>query len=102
MGDIIQINPEMVEEDAQTIADLSLYFEENPLESVDTKTTISANKNGKDTYEASQTLIAALGEAMDQEVINIRKLGLAFKEIDETYASLIESGVRCSENNEIE
>lgn len=94
MGDGIQLNQDIVDQDAQVIADMSAYFAENPLCPSDDKTTISANSNGKSTYAASQRLIAAFGEAMDQEAVNIRELGLVFKEFDEMHAKLLEAGTR--------
>ena len=94
MGDILQIDQEIVESDAQVISDMSKYFLENPLCPCDEKTTITANINSKSSYSLSQQLIADFGKAMDQEAVNIRELGLTFIEFDEMQANLLETGTR--------
>ena len=94
MSDDICINYQAVEKDASLISGVAEYFRKNALVPEDAKTTLTANSAGKQTYNHSQEVIALLGENMEREVLNIRGIGVTFKQYDEMLTELMKSGMR--------
>lgn len=86
--DAIFIDFETAEEDIQKIENATTYFQADTLCPSGSTMTLQADANLHAAFEASQSLIAALGEAMDKETANIRSIGVEFQQYDQMLADL--------------
>ncbi|MCM1496638.1 MAG: TIGR04197 family type VII secretion effector [Bacteroides sp.] len=92
-GQII-IKKDEIEEHAEELITVTQYFRETLLNSVDNRSTISANNNAQEAFADSQKALARFGEALEQEAEQIRSLNLTFQELDEMMGKLLEQGMR--------
>lgn len=88
MSETIRINREAVESDAVQIEKVSDFLQAAALNPKDDSTTLSVNGNMQEAFAFSQSLKAALGEAVDGEAANIRSTGAAFEQYDQMLAAL--------------
>lgn len=86
--DAIFIDFETAEEDIQQIENATTYFQADTLCPPGSTMTLQVDANLHAAFEASQSLIAALGEAMDKETVNIRSIGVEFQQYDQILADL--------------
>lgn len=94
MSKEIRVNYDYIEKSANQIETAKSYFRNAPLVPSDSKTTISANSNSKWAYEYAQQGIELLGQALDIDVQNIRRLKLSFSQFDEMMGELTRHGSR--------
>lgn len=92
MAQNIKINQTEVKANSELISKTEQYLSEETLSSKDNRTTLTANGKGQEAYDKSQKLLTALVQALAQEAVNIRSLGLAFQEYDEMVTNLHKSG----------
>ena len=92
MAQDIKINQIAVKENSESISNSAQYLKEENLSPKDNSTTLTANGKGQEAYDKSQKLLVALGQALDQEAVNIRSLGVTFQEYDEMMTKLRKSG----------
>ena len=90
MSDIININYEHIETNANGITGASSLLTLEALSPLDTQTTISANAASQNAYIHSQYLVRMLGKNLENEVANIRSIGATFAEYDTMMAQLLE------------
>lgn len=88
----IKINQTAVKGNSESISKTAQYLKEETLSQKDNSTTLTANGKGQEVYDKSQKLLVALGQALDQEAVNIRSLGVTFQEYDEMMTKLRKSG----------
>lgn len=96
MTDQIVINKKEAEAHTEELMTAARYFQEAPLNFMDNRSTISGNKCAQEAYDNGQKAIARFGKALEQEAGQIKSLNLAFQELDEMMAKLLEQGMRYS------
>lgn len=96
MTNQIIINEKEVEAHAGELTTVAQYFQETLLNPADHRSVISANKNAQEAFGDAQKAIARFGLALEQEAGQIQSLNLAFRELDEMMAKLLEQGMRYS------
>lgn len=84
----IQVDIDRSDSDAAKIANAAQFFQADSLDPIDNDTTLYANAALHTAFDSSQSLLAALGEAMDKEVSNIRSVGATFEQYDHMLADL--------------
>ncbi|MDL2296309.1 TIGR04197 family type VII secretion effector [Lachnospiraceae bacterium OttesenSCG-928-E19] len=84
--DLLVINYGTMDGEATKISSAKQFLQTSSLSPIDDETTIEANKRGQETFSKAQDEMETLGGAIDQEVVNIRSLGLAFLEFDNMMA----------------
>ena len=82
MSKEIRVNQAAVEANVTAISGTNQYFRGIALAPTDNRTTIAANAKGQAAYAKSQAILESFGDAMEQEIANIRSLGIAFQEKD--------------------
>lgn len=90
MSDSINVNSSAAEAEASQVSSAAGYFTGKPLSPQDGISTISANNNDKNAFSMAQSCNSKLGEVLDKDAANIRKLGNAFEEFDAMMAVLNE------------
>lgn len=90
MSDVNYINADIdrSEGDAAQIENAAGYLQADSLNPNDDRTTLYANENLHEAFTLSQSLIMALGEAMDKEAQNIHSVGVTFEQYDQMLADL--------------
>lgn len=91
MSKEIKVNQAAVEANATAISGTNQYFTGTALTPMDNRSTISANAKGQEAYAKSQAILESFGTAMEQEIANIRSLGITFQENDKMMVETIES-----------
>lgn len=86
----VSVNQTYVEDYSDSIDEARNYFESNPLEFTDDKSTISANEKGRNAYQNAQAADILLGDCLTQDAENIRELGRKFEQYDEMLADVAE------------
>ncbi|WP_075721380.1 TIGR04197 family type VII secretion effector [Roseburia sp. 499] len=82
MSKEIKVSQAAVEANVTAISGTNQYFTGVALTPTDNRTTIVANTKGQAAYAKSQAILESFGDAMEQEIANIRSLGIAFQEKD--------------------
>ncbi|MBE5919048.1 MAG: TIGR04197 family type VII secretion effector [Pseudobutyrivibrio ruminis] len=90
----INVSQSNVSTQSSSVDSAASYLEMKDLSSKDSKSTISANGNGKQAYLEGQLLLQSLGETLDAEASNIESLGEDFKQYDEMLSGFWELGER--------
>ncbi len=88
MADRINVKSGAASSEASNISSAAEYFSGQTLTMQDTVSTITANANCKEAFQASQNCARSLGSALDTDAQNIRKLGDAFEEFDQMMGAL--------------
>ncbi len=88
----IRVNQAAIEANVEAISGAASYFDEAALTPVDSKSTVTANTRGQEAYAKFQKVKNKFGNAIKQEVNNIRSLGVTFQEYDEMLSELWEKG----------
>lgn len=94
MSEEIKISQAAVDKNEQALSGAATYFQEAALVPADSKTTLTANGAGQDSFGTSERLLATMGEIIEKDAGNIRQLGASFQEYDEMMSKLWENGCR--------
>ena len=86
MSNEIKINQEAVNIDAEAISGAAGYLEAVALNPTDNQSTITANVKGQESYACIQQEKQNFGDAMKQEISNIKSLGVTFLDHDRALA----------------
>lgn len=82
IGSFLSVDSDKSEMHAAQVERTIEVFHETPLYPKDEVTTLSANVNLHMAFIEAQSLIGQLGRAMDEEVANIRSIGVTFEQYD--------------------
>lgn len=90
MSKEIKVSQAAVEANVTAISGTNQYFMGVALAPTDNQTTISANAKGQEAYAKSQAILESFGDAMEQEIANIRSIGITFRENDKMVWGTVE------------
>lgn len=93
MSKEIRVNQAAVEANVEAISGVNQYLEETALTRADNRTTVTVNAKGQETYAKSQKVKKNLGNMMQQEAVNIRSLGVMFRQYDNMLSELWENSI---------
>lgn len=82
----ISVDIEQSHRDATQIAKAADILQAKNMAHYDGSTTLRANANLHSAFAQSQSILAALGSAMDKEASNVRSIGAAFEQYDSMLA----------------
>lgn len=93
MSKEIKVNQMAVEANVEAISGVNQYLEETALTLADNRTTVTVNSKAQEAYAKSQKVKKCLGNMMQQEVSNIRSLGVMFRQYDNMLSELWQNGL---------